>query len=55
MQLKLLKFGNKHVDSYRSLLDFISAETMPRLLNLCLRYYEDEDNVQDFTDYFPPD
>jgi len=45
---------NKQVDSYRDLLDFISAETMPRLLKkLCLDYYEDEDNGR-IVDHFHP-
>jgi len=45
---------NKQVDSYRGLLDFISAETMPRLLKkLCLDYYEDEDNGR-IVDHFHP-
>ena len=36
---------NKQIDRYRSLLDFIASETMPRLLKkICLDYYEDEDN-----------
>jgi len=45
---------NKQIDSYRSLLDFVASETMPRLLKkLCLDYYEDEDNGR-IVDHFHP-